>query len=535
MNLLYIILLVLAASIILTIVFKIYEQFKLRKRIKTLWNTRESFDYSHVPYEKYHNYFVNQITNEDTDDRFIVDDVTWNDLSLDELFTRTDYCFTTVGQEMLYASLRNSNQTSIVDEEVTDQFKHNQTYREQISYQLAKLSKSRNSNTSRFIYHFKPTSKFNPVYILTSLLPIISIFLFLLNPLIALITLIVGLIVNVSMSYKHKNDTSSEYDDIFYSMMILNYAGKINSDLKHKKLQKLSFIGPLFVNDDQVGELNMTVKLFIGLKSLFMIDYHLYHLIINSLNHHKALFKECWYYIAKLDVNYSVALWRETLETHALPSEGNKEVLQTKGLYHPLLKNPVANDFNYQHDILITGSNAAGKSTFMKSVALNIILANGLNTTTSEYFKYRKGKVISSMDISDSIIEGDSYFISEVKSLKRIVDEIEDFDGPVYCIIDEIFKGTNTVERIAAAESFLEYLSDKENVFVLAATHDMELTDLLKENFEFYHFSEEMEDDEIFFDYILKTGVATTTNAIELLRLHGFPDEVYKKAKEKAE
>lgn len=169
----------------------------------------------------------------------------------------------------------------------------------------------------------------------------------------------------------------------------------------------------------------------------------------------------------------------------------------------------------------------------MKALGINVIISNGLNTSTSTVFKYTPGKVISSMEITDSVIEGDSYFISEVKSLKRIVDEIEDFNGTVYCIIDEIFKGTNTIERLAAGESFLRYLHEKENVCLIAATHDMELTDLLAGEFEYYHFSEELIGDDINFDYKIKDGIATSSNAIELLRLYEFPKAVYKEAREK--
>ncbi|WP_213809654.1 hypothetical protein [Jeotgalicoccus sp. WY2] len=137
------------------------------------------------------------------------------------------------------------------------------------------------------------------------------------------------------------------------------------------------------------------------------------------------------------------------------------------------------------------------------------------------------------MEITDSVIEGDSYFISEVKSLKRIVDEIEDFDGTVYCIIDEIFKGTNTIERLAAGESFLRYLHEKENVCLIAATHDMELTELLDGEFDFYHFSEELAGDDINFDYKIKDGIATSSNAIELLRLYEFLKRYIRKREEK--
>ena len=103
-------------------------------------------------------------------------------------------------------------------------------------------------------------------------------------------------------------------------------------------------------------------------------------------------------------------------------------------------------------------------------------------------------------------------------------------DTYCYCFIDEIFKGTNTTERIAASESVLNYLAEHPEYRIIAATHDIELSQLLEQDFANYHFNETIKDDEIYFDYKIKPGKADTRNAIELLRLMHFPDAVYQNA-----
>ena len=120
---------------------------------------------------------------------------------------------------------------------------------------------------------------------------------------------------------------------------------------------------------------------------------------------------------------------------------------------------------------------------------------------------------------------GESYYIREIKSLKRTALST---DGrlPVFCAIDEILRGTNTNERLAASASILQYLQDK-NCIVLVATHDLELLDMLKDSgYDNYYFSEQPEAEDVIFDYKIHSGVSKNTNAIRLLERIGFPEEV---------
>ncbi|AKG74590.1 MutS-related protein [Salinicoccus halodurans] len=530
---LYLFAIVLVLILLLSTGLKIYEIYKIRKHVKTLWDRKVSFSGNKLPFVHYHNYFVNIMENEDTDDRNVVDDETWSDLDLGQLIEKINYTFTTIGDELLYASLRNAPEQVAVDEEQIGKIQKEPAFREKFSYRLAMLGKSKNSNTSKFMYEFEPEQKYNPLYILLSLSPFIGVLLFFVDPFLSIMTVLGGFGANAYLSQKHKNTTGFDYTDIFYAINIIVTAGRLDARYNSKGLRRLSFLSPLFVNDDSAGEMNIGIQVFSAMKLMFMIDYHLYHLILKSLNKNHSLYKESWHYVAELDLNYSVAMWRETLPYYAIPEMENSACINTEDLYHPLVNDPVENDLRFDQDILLTGSNAAGKSTFMKALGINVAISNGLNTSTSSLFKYKPGKVISSMDITDSVIEGDSYFISEIKSLKRIIEEVEHFDGNLYCLIDEIFKGTNTIERVAAAETVLRYLNDKNDVFLIAATHDMELTELLKDELAFYHFREHLTGDDIYFDYKIREGAASTSNAIELLRLYKFPEEVYEGAKSK--
>ena len=141
---------------------------------------------------------------------------------------------------------------------------------------------------------------------------------------------------------------------------------------------------------------------------------------------------------------------------------------------------------------------------------------------------------MSSMALSDDLDSGESYYIVEIKSLKRIVDAAATGNVRVLCFIDEVLRGTNTVERIAASTEILKNLAEN-NVMCFAATHDIELTDLLSAHYDNYHFSEEVTDGNVIFSYIIQKGKATSRNAIKLLEIIGYDKNIINKAEQRAE
>lgn len=181
--------------------------------------------------------------------------------------------------------------------------------------------------------------------------------------------------------------------------------------------------------------------------------------------------------------------------------------------------------------MLITGSNASGKSTYLKTAALTALLAQSICTAPARRYEAGAFRIYSSMALSDDLLAGESYYIVETRSLKRIVDSTG--DGPVLCVIDEVLRGTNTVERIAASCEVLRALA-ADGALCLAATHDIELCGLLEPAYALYHFEERIEGREMVFDYRLRAGKATSRNAIDLLRLIGFDEAIVDRAHARA-
>lgn len=207
--------------------------------------------------------------------------------------------------------------------------------------------------------------------------------------------------------------------------------------------------------------------------------------------------------------------------------------IEGEELHNPIIylkdqEESVGNTFKFTKDILLTGSNASGKSTFLRTIGINHLMAKTLGFVVAKKFKTTDTDIFTSIDIKDSIEEKTSYFMAEAKTIKKMIDN----PGNIY-LLDEVFKGTNTIDRISAASSTLDYLSKQG--FVVAATHDIELTNILEKDFCNYHFEEVVTKDEIKFDYKLKEGRAATRNAIRILEMYDYPEIITKKARERSE
>ena len=137
------------------------------------------------------------------------------------------------------------------------------------------------------------------------------------------------------------------------------------------------------------------------------------------------------------------------------------------------------------------------------------------------------------MALADDLLAGESYFITEIKSLKRILDAQEE-EGFLLCAVDEVLRGTNTIERISASAEVLKALS-RPGTLCLIATHDSELNALSGGAYQLAHFEETVTDTGILFDYQLKPGPAETRNAIRLLKLMGFDSDIVTAAHDRAD
>lgn len=197
------------------------------------------------------------------------------------------------------------------------------------------------------------------------------------------------------------------------------------------------------------------------------------------------------------------------------------EVIKAKKLGHPLLKvkKRVDNDFviSNKQFFIITGANMAGKSTFLRTVSIHIVMANVGLPVCAESSSYSPVKLITSMRTSDSLTDDSSYFFSELTRLKFIVDAIQ--KEPYFIILDEILKGTNSTDKAIGSRKFVEKLVAS-NATGIIATHDLSLCEIENEldQVKNYYFDAEIINDELYFDYTFKTGVCKNMNASFLLK-----------------
>jgi len=208
---------------------------------------------------------------------------------------------------------------------------------------------------------------------------------------------------------------------------------------------------------------------------LFMYDVRHYNNFMGMIVRHKEDFHEIYRIIGELETALTVLSFRQSLPAFCLPAFNNENALKVDEIFHPLIHKPVKNSAKIVCDSLLTGSNASGKSTFIKTLAVNGILAQTIYTCTAKHFVTQFAHVITSMAMRDNLLGGESYFIVEIKSLKRILDAVQKF--PCICYIDEILRGTNTVERIAASAAVLGWLAERD-CLCIAASHDIELRKL---------------------------------------------------------
>ncbi|MBK8985876.1 MAG: hypothetical protein IPM39_07300 [Chloroflexi bacterium] len=210
-------------------------------------------------------------------------------------------------------------------------------------------------------------------------------------------------------------------------------------------------------------------------------------------------------------------------------AEGEPLLLAT-AVGHPLIGDAerVGNDFCINHlgDVgIITGSNMAGKSSFLRALGVNLALAYAGGPVAAQSFQTRLFRLYTSIRVADSVTDGFSYFYAEVRRLQGLLAALDDEDErPLFFLIDEIFRGTNNRERLIGSRSFVRAVVGRRGVGLIA-THDLELVKLAEERTAVhnFHFRDDVRDGQMVFDYTLRPGPCPTTNALKIMRLAGLP------------
>ena len=513
---------------------------ELTRRIEREFGNKPDFTgYELASIKSYYEYVCSY-----TDTGAFVDSITWNDLDMDEVFKRINATHTSVGEEYLYNALheiRFDTGKLLQREKLIDLLERDGELRKAVQLVLAKLGKSDFNQLCGSIFDAKSKALENGwIYNIMAFAPLAFAALIFVAPTWGIILTVLSVVANGIIYFRLKLTLDKELAAIRYFKNML-YACK--------ELLKLNdgFVA-------EIGELEANYEIFKDLRSqisapaqqsmspvgfladyykmLFLVDIRKYNRIMNRIVEESEAFHNLYKNFGELDVALSVLSFRNSLKFCCEPEFHDTHKVEFSELYHPLLDEPVTNDGVIERHSLVTGPNASGKSTFIKAIAINSILAQTIYTCTARKYVLTHSLVMTSMAVRDSILEGDSYFITEIKSLKRVLDTIEHM--PCTCFIDEILRGTNTIERIAASTAILKYLVGRD-CLCMAASHDIELTRIMEGLYDNYHFSETVESEGVTFDFKLKEGAANTRNAIRLLGFLGYEPSVVDEANENVE
>lgn len=542
----YIILGILAVVAIIIILFvkKRRAINKLKQNIEERWGKPPAEKYRNEDIQAISSYFINY--SERYDEKLLIDDITWNDLDMDNVFERINNTGSTVGEEYLYKLLREPvfEEAELNERNrLIEYFRNNPLQRQKLQLFLARLGKRRFSGVSSYFFNEEKGVS------MLSLRYILQLAALLASPLVMIVSVPVGLlafvaifIFNMTVYYKAKNDREVYMDSLSYIVNLINYSKKIaNANIpgieeyteslkktsdKIKSFSVKSFYQLFYQTGDIILE---------PLKVVFLIELIAFESLLKKVFKYRKEIHHLFETLGKLDSMLSAASYRESLDYYSIPAfvEGKAAILSFKDAYHPLIKEPVPNSLTISKPVLITGSNASGKSTFLKTAAINAIFAQTIDTCLAREYSSSRFMIYTSMALKDNLSNNESYYIAEIKSLKRVFDRIDE-DIPVLCMIDEVLRGTNTIERIAASSEVLQHLAGG-NCICIAATHDIELVSILKNRYGNYHFQESFHDNDIIFDYRIYPGKSTTRNAIKLLRLMGYSENVVTSAEERAE
>jgi len=475
------------------------------------------------------------------DTSFSIDDTTWNDLDMWLIYKQINFCQSSAGDEYLYYLLADPVIRNRDHEDMEKTIEALEDEDTRIKLQLILHDIGRTGQYS--IYYFLDALDKLDGYSLISdyvldILYIPAIVLCFFHGLLGTAAILAVMTANIITYFRKKSMIEPYFICFDYVFRILDSCeGFVKTDcdairtdietLKEccngfKRFKRFSSLAVKDLGSSPLGVLLGYIRM------LTHVDLIKFKSMLEQVKNGKDKIDTMITVIGRIDSYISIGHFRHMHEC-CIPdlSEGYDE-LKVIGGYHPLISKPVANDIMTKGCVLLTGSNASGKSTFLKMVAVNSLLAQSIHTVCAKEYRAPYFRLYSSLSLKDNIMSGESYYMVEIRSVKRILDAADE-DTPVLGFIDEVLRGTNTTERIAASTAILRNLSRKK-VWVFAATHDLELTELLSDEYDNYHFEESFTDNDISFPYHLLPGKAKERNAIKLLELFGYDRDITREA-----
>lgn len=487
--------------------------------------------------------FLNDTKNIPDTDK--IDDITWDDLGMDDIFLSADHTDSYAGAQYLYSTMHilDTDESKLAEHDRrADYFDKNEDKRLEVQKSLYSLGQT--FSGFRLIDDIGNIGSKQMKY--RRLFPVLAMLLLALaaasiitRNAVILFIMILMVMVNMVVHTFIKGSMEQPLQTVYNAVVVINTAKKISKEVPQMSgeimhdIEKMSPVlkksGYLFTERNMEITRNTAANLLFFILDIFMLDLVCFSGVVDELSGKTAEFMNIYRFTGSIDYDISLGSYRRYVGEYCIPEFTDKPKMSVKGVCHPLIKDAVRNDFEYRRNTVITGSNASGKSTFIKSAALALIMGQTLHTCHAESAVIPRCGVMTSMAVRDDILSGESYYIREIRYLKRMV-ELCRKDRLMFLAIDEILRGTNTRERIAASKAVMEYFSEQ-NCMTMVATHDIELSEHFSGRCDNYHFCEQVGESDVIFDYKLHSGISTTSNAIRLLGAMGFPDSIVSNAR----
>lgn len=534
-----------------SVISKRTNEEKMKKHLDEAFGKRPEREYKYDEYERIRFYFDKR-----ADKEYAVDDITWNDLSMDNIFMLFNHTNSSVGEEYLYKLIRtvNYNKPELDElDELSEYFLNNPKKAKELQYAFMKLGRTRSISFFDFIHRLGDLGKkSNLMNYISIILGLGTIGMFVVNPPLAIFLLIAVFSFNIATYYREKGEVENYFVCCKYLVGLVEHSKEIakmdmpvlksyNERIKELTSELSGLTRNMYLISDGTMNDSIAGMVLEYIKMIFHVDLIKFNSVLKETTDKIETIDELYEISGRIETVAAIASVKKMLideyGNYAKPKiceAGGKAFINFDRLYHPMIENAVKNSMERENAVLLTGSNASGKSTFLKTVAINAVLAQTLGFACADSLEMSRSLVYSSMALRDDLQSNESYYIVEIKSLKRILDKSRDRKHTIMCFIDEVLRGTNTVERIAASSTILEMIS-KENTICFAATHDIELTKMLNGCYENYHFEEDVVEDDVLFNYRLMSGPATTRNAIKLLKVIGYDKNIIENASLRAE
>jgi MutS domain V len=310
------------------------------------------------------------------------------------------------------------------------------------------------------------------------------------------------------------------------------------------RLRRLSRLARWLGQDPSRTDLSSLIAEYFNL--LFCVDGNVLLVAFGLADRHRRELCEVAEALGRLDAAIAVASVRAGGAEWTRPAfAGPTDPARFIGLRHPLVRDCVLNTvvLGPVDGVTVTGANMTGKSTFLRSLGTSVVLAQSIFTVFADAYDAPWMTVRTSISPTDELLEGKSLYQKEAETVVSVVAQAER-PGVLLCLFDELFRGTNSVDRISATAAVCAYLVGPElnepgaerraRCLVVVATHDLELVSHLAGSYAAFHFGDRIDANRLVFDYRLRPGVASSRNAIALLQILGAPPTVVARANERA-